>query len=335
MEENQVRQNKATKEWVIYAPSRSKRPKDFKQDKAERKALPAHEKNCPFCRGNSHMLPGIIMQVPGNHSDEWQVRIVPNKFAALVPDGSNNRRQEGIYTVMSSHGRHEVVIEHPDHNQTIATMSRDAVQTVVETYHKRYVDVMRENENMLAIIFRNHGKRAGTSLVHPHSQLIVTAFVPRYIRWREDEAQRYYDEWGRCVFCDILEFELKHKTRIIFENEHMLAFVPYHAEVPFETWVMPKKHQADFGDITDAEKIDLAAAVQEILRRLYEKLNDPDYNYIINTSARYKAGEPQLHWYLQIRPRLTTQAGFEIGSGICINPSMPENDADFLNDGYS
>jgi UDPglucose--hexose-1-phosphate uridylyltransferase len=156
--------------------------------------------------------------------------------------------------------------------------------------------------------------------------------VPRYIRWREEEAQRYFDEWGRCVFCDILNFEMEDRRRVILENDSFIAFIPYAAEVPFEIWIMPKGHRADFGNISGAEKTDLAPALRYCLARLHDKLGDPDYNYVINTSARYRADEPQLHWYLQILPRLTTRAGFEIGSGININPSLPERDADFLID---
>jgi UDPglucose--hexose-1-phosphate uridylyltransferase len=232
---------------------------------------------------------------------------------------------------MQGYGRHEVIIESPLHNQEIAQMFPEEVGVVIETYHRRYVELMKEHKNMMVIILRNHGLRAGTSLVHPHSQVIVTGMVPNYIRWREEEAQRYFDEWGRCVYCDILEFETQDPQRVVLENESFVGFVPYAGEVPFEIWIVPKKHQASFGQISDASKPLLAFALRDILARLYRKLNNPDYNYIINTSPQYKAEEPQLHWYLQIRPRLTTRAGFEIGSGISINPSLPETDADFLN----
>jgi UDPglucose--hexose-1-phosphate uridylyltransferase len=146
---------------------------------------------------------------------------------------------------------------------------------------------------MMILVFRNRGAQAGTSLIHPHSQAIATGMVP--------------------------------------ENPSFLAFVPYAAEVPFEIWILPKQHQASFGQISDESKLDLAVSLRDILGRLHLRLKNPDYNYIIVTSPQYKADEPQLHWYLQIRPRLTTRAGFEIGSGISINPSLPEADADFLN----
>jgi len=328
MSQNQIRQNKATKEWVIYATDRGDRPKDFSK-KEKLKQLPAYDKECPFCAGNESKLTSIIMEIP-DKDGKWQTRVVPNKYPALLPDGDPFREAEDIYVKMNSYGRHDVIIESPYHNRDISQMSSDEIRRVIETYHKRYLDVMKTNKNMVPLIFRNHGERAGTSLLHPHSQLIVTGFVPHHIRWREIEAQRYHDEWGKCVFCEMLNYELKTGVRIVMEENTMVAFVPYAADVPFEVWIMPRQHKADFGKISDEEKTDLVVILQSILSKYYKKLNDPDYNYIINTSARYEAGEPHLHWYFQIRPRLTTRAGFEIGSGISINPSIPEEDAAFL-----
>ncbi|MBU1206286.1 MAG: galactose-1-phosphate uridylyltransferase [Proteobacteria bacterium] len=328
---NEIRQNKATKQWVIYATARGKRPHDFRRQKDESEPLSVFDQGCPFCPGNEGMLPSILIEVPGKKPNLWQARVVPNKFPALTPEGDTSRFTKGIYVGMQGYGKHEVIIETPFHNQQIAQMSPEEVEIIIETYHRRYVDLMKEHKNMMIIIFRNHGLQAGTSLVHPHSQIIVTGMVPNHIRWREEESQRYFDEWGRCVYCDILDFEIRDRKRVVLEDSSFLVFVPYAAEGPFEIWIMPKNHQASFGQISDESKSDLAFGLREILARLHKKLNNPDYNYVINTSPQYKADEPQLHWYLQIRPRLTTQAGFEIGSGISINPSLPETDADFLN----
>ncbi len=328
MSDHEIRQNKASGEWVIFAPARGKRPRDFSQQ-AAKSSLPEHEANCPFCVGNDNMLPGILLQMD-EPNNGWKTRVVPNKFAALSSTADTRRYDVGMYTAMPGYGIHEVIIEHPQHNQDISTMPLDDVKLVIETYHKRYLQIMQEHKNMLPLLFRNHGARAGTSLIHPHSQLIVTGFVPNHIRHREEEAQRYYDQYGRCVFCDMMEFEKSANLRVVFENDSFLAFVPFAADVPFEVWIMPKQHHADFGEVTKEQKQNLADALRTLLERIHNKLNDPDYNYIINTSARYKADEPQLHWYLQIRPRLTTRAGFEIGSGISINPSLPEEDARFL-----
>ena len=205
------------------------------------------------------------------------------------------------------------------------------MEVIVESYHRRYVSLMAEHENMMGILFRNHGPGSGASLIHPHSQLVVTGVVPRHVRQREDAAERYFDRWGRCVFCDILDFEQKEGRRVIAGNDAFLAFVPFAAEVPFEVWIMPRRHRADFGSIDDGEKEAFAAVLRQVLSTLYTRLNDPDYNYVINTAAQYRAREPHLHWFLRIRTRLVTRAGFEIGSGMTINPSLPESDADFLN----
>ncbi len=326
---SEIRQNKITKEWVIYAPARRKRPKEFQRPEQERTEVPLHEKNCPFCPGNEHMLTPVISETK-DRNGRWRARVVPNKFPALTPHGGNLRHHKGIYMAMEGYGHHEVIIETPYHNRQIAQMSFKEVRTLIDVYHRRYRELMDKRKNMMILIFRNYGLRAGTSLIHPHSQIISTGIVPSYIRWREEMALRHFDEWGVCVYCEIIEYEIRDKKRVIYENDSFIAFVPFAAEVPFEILIMPKTHKANFGDISENEKLHLASSLKNILSRLYKKLQDPDYNYIINTSVRYRAGEPQLHWYLQVRPRLTTHAGFEIGSGISINPSIPEEDARFL-----
>ena len=210
-------------------------------------------------------------------------------------------------------------------------MSEEELSLVIETYHQRYCELLSNQRNMMVLIFRNHGKRAGASLIHPHSQIIATGMVPNAIRFRNEEAQRYFDTWHRCVFCDVIRFEKEDGRRIILENQHFLAFIPYAAEVPYEVWIIPKEHQASFHHITPGQKSSLTEAMKDILGRLYEKFNNPDYNFIIHSSVRYKTDEPQIHWYIEIRPRLTTTAGFELGSHIHINTSFPEDNAAFLN----
>lgn len=323
-----MRQNKLTGQWVILAPDRGDRPRQFQQPDAHTKES-AHVADCPFCLGNEHLLPDIIMQESAANGD-WQTRVVPNKYPVLTPDQAQQRQQRGIYVGMPGYGHHEVIIEHPRHNLDLAHMSDSQMALVIETYHKRYTDLMRDNQTMMVILFRNHGRRAGTSIKHPHSQLIVTGIVPRHIRWREEIAQHYYDTWGRALLGDILEHEVQLGTRVVGMNDSFVTLVPYAAEVPFETWIVPQRPQADFGSISDAQKQDLTSALRDLLRCLYDSFGDPDYNFVLHTAARYKADEPHLHWYIQVRPRLVTRAGFEIGSGVPVNPSLPEDDAQAL-----
>lgn len=326
----EIRQNKLTGQWVIYAPDRSHRPSQFDREPATSKQQPSYDNQCPFCPGNETMLPGITLETTDNDSELWRTRVVPNKYPVLSSDQGQERHHHEMYVSMPGFGHHEVIIEHPRHDLDLADMTFEALAPVIETYHRRYTDLMQQNENMMVIIFRNHGQRAGTSLRHPHSQLVATGVVPNHVRWREDRAQYYYDTWGRSLMGDIMATEKRIGERIVDENALFIAFVPYSAEVPYEIWIVPKRQQAEFGSINDAEKKALTQILGDSLRRLCKTVDNPDYNYIIHTAPRYKAGEPHLHWYLQIRPRLITPAGFEIGSGMIVNPSLPETDAKAL-----
>jgi UDPglucose--hexose-1-phosphate uridylyltransferase len=324
-QDGEIRFDPVMDQWVIMAPQRGRRPKDHTAPENGRKAPPPHDPDCPFCPGNEDRLDGVVAETPG--PDGWATRVVANKYPALSPDAPRGRFHEGLYVKTGGYGRHEVVIESPRHDRQPGTMTAAEIEPLVETYHRRYNDLVRMNDKTRVLIFRNHGRRAGTSLVHPHSQIVATEMRPRRVQRHERAARRYYDEKGRCLLCDILEFECRHGRRLLWENEALAAFVPYAADVPYETWIVPRRHQADFGRIDNRVKNALAAALQRTLGGLVRRLDDPDYNYMIHTAGRWQSEAPHLHWYLRIAPRTTTRAGFEIGSGISINPSLPEDDA--------
>ena len=154
----------------------------------------------------------------------------------------------------------------------------------------------------LVVIFRNHGPKAGTSLIHPHSQIVASSVVPFPVRNRLYEGQRYFDMYGRCAYCDMLEYERSEQVRVIMENEHFLAFAPYASSVPYAIWLLPKHHHASFGSIAIDEARDLAQVLQNLLTRLWRLLDDPDYNYVIHTSPDHMAAVPFYHWHLEILP---------------------------------
>ena len=177
---------------------------------------------------------------------------------------------------------------------------------------------------------KNHGESAGTSLEHPHSQITATPVVPSQIRYRMVEATSYFDDMGECLFCYTLRDELKAKERIVLETEHFVTFIPYAALSPFHLWVFPRKHVSCFGDISEAELVDLAYSLKTVLAKLYYGLNNPAYNYTIRSMPTDERQSDYFHWYLAIVPRVTKAAGFELGSGMYINPAMPEDSAKFL-----
>lgn len=323
---SQMRQDPVTKHWVLYAPARSRRPRDYGGRERDRAPLPPHDAACPFCPGNEERLPGIEMESPGENGT-WSTRVVPNKYPALTREGSGIRRSAGLYRVMEGFGCHEVIIETPLHNRQPGRMNVREAEEIVRTYDRRYRALEAIPGIRTVIVFRNHGPAAGTSLLHPHSQIIAAGIVPRHIRQRDDAARGYFDVWGRCLYCDMVEQELSDGRRVVLANERYAAFVPFAAGVPFEIWIVPRRHRACFGGLDDGERADFAAALLGALARLDGACGDPDYNYVIHSSAGCGAGDAHLHWHLQIRPRLVTPAGFEMGSGIRINPSVPEDDA--------
>jgi UDPglucose--hexose-1-phosphate uridylyltransferase len=325
---HEMRQNSVSGEWVIYAPERRIRPHAARDPLPPTLPVPDRDPSCPFCPGNEQLLPAIRMEMHG--ANGWQVRAVPNLYPALSRNGTGAETMVGIYRMMQGYGDHEVIIETPLHNRPISLMSADEVELLIEAYHRRYCEMASSPKIKTVILFRNHGPMAGTSLAHPHSQLMGVGIIPQSVRRREQLAAAHFHEKGRCLFCDMVDFEIRDGRRIHFQNQAFIGIVPFAAEVSCETWILPKIHKPDFQGISDSEKSDLADALRSMLVVMREKLNDPDYNYVIHSNLSPSVAPAALHWHLQIKPILSTPAGFEMGSGIHINPSLPESDASLL-----
>jgi UDPglucose--hexose-1-phosphate uridylyltransferase len=330
---SELRLNRATKEWIIVAEERAKRPHEFHREEYKKK-LPSFDPTCPFCPGNENKTPPEVFALRDKETEPnrpgWRIRVVTNKYPALNPQRKINRITGEFFKRAMGVGKHELIIESTQHNKSLATLSLKQVKEVCEIYWKRYLVLRDDKRFKLIIIFRNHGISAGTSLKHPHSQLIALPLVPASIRHLLEEAMRYYDDHGSCVFCDMIHQELLHKKRIILDNKQFVVFHPFASRAPFETWIVPKKHNACFGDIDQEEIRTMAWVLKEILGKLYVKLEDPDYNLMIRTAPIKDAQEDYYHWYIQILPRLSTPAGFELGSGVFINTSLPEETAKFI-----
>lgn len=324
----EFRQNPITKEWVIIATGRAKRPDQF-LPKEKAKALPAYVPTCPFCPGNERLTPPETFRIPTDGT--WLVRSVPNKFSALDMDGDYKRAVEGLKRAATAIGKHEVLVETPDHSLTTALLPTAQVQRILEAYKQRYLDLVQQDSRIqLVTIFKNHGASAGTSLEHPHSQLIATPIISPQVRFRMEEAMRYFDECGECIFCRLLEDELKEGTRIIAANEHFVTYVPYAELSPFAFMIFPRRHMAAFAEINEAELGTLAHTLRDGMRRIYYGLGNPDFNYSIRTAPCENRYVRYYHWYISVIPRLTKVAGFELGSGFFINVTLPEQNAEFL-----
>lgn len=325
---SELRQNLITRDWVIVAKERAKRPDEFTQQNKHVTHAPAYQARCPFCLGNEDDSEIELLLLGDRH--DWKVRSVLNKYPALSTDKEPDMQVEGTYRSMNGFGIHEVIIEHPFHNVTTALLDVNEVANILRAYRQRYAEIRKDPRIKTITIFKNHGQRAGTSLEHPHSQIAATPIVPSQIRNRIAEAMRFIDDTGECLFCRTLNDELAASIRVIVDSQYFVAFIPYAALSPFHTWIFPRRHTSSFDDINDAEILDLAYNLKTVLAQLYYGLNNPDYNYTIRSIPTDEQFTDYFHWYIAIVPRLSYTAGFELGSGMYINTVTPEDSADFL-----
>jgi UDPglucose--hexose-1-phosphate uridylyltransferase len=327
---SEIRQDPTTKEWVIIATERSKRPHDFvhPQSKPE---LPSFSPSCPFCYGNEKMTPPESLVLRDKDSDRWRIRVFPNHFPTLTPEGNTARRErDGFFLDMDGKGVHEVIVETPQHNAPLALADEGRIVDVLLAYQKRYTTLSEMPFLKLIIIFKNHGPTAGTSLEHPHSQLVATPVVPRHIRIRHEIAVQFYDDTGLSLYSEIVNHELDEGKRMVMDTDKFAVFHPFASHSPFETWIVPKTSQASFHMVSPADLKNLAHVLRTTLLKLYRGLSDPDYNFVIDTPPIGDENKDYYLWHIRIIPRLTEAAGFEIGTGIYINTALPEETAQFM-----
>jgi UDPglucose--hexose-1-phosphate uridylyltransferase len=276
------------------------------------------------------MTPPETYRIPDPANGSWLVRCVPNKFSALSPEGELSWKTEGLRISMNGVGLHDVIVDSPRHDLCIALMPEENVKNLIRTYHSRFTSFHEDPRVEQVIIFKNHGPAAGTSLEHPHSQIVGMPIVPVQIRYRSEEARRFYMDHGSCLLCRTLAEELSDASRVIVDSKNFTAFIPYASLSPFHIWIFPKRHSGCFGDTTPEELDELAVVLKTVLYKLYKGIGNPDFNFSIRTAPPTNSSSRHLHWYVAIIPRLTKTAGFELGTGMRINPSVPEVNAKFL-----
>lgn len=325
---SELRYNLISGEWVIIATERAKRPEDFVKGKEAKKDIPEYRKDCPFCPGNEDQTPEETLRF--GDTKDWRLRAVFNKFGALSPNIKLQRQVSSLHNRLSGYGTAEVIIESRKHNTFIVLMSDEEAADIIKAYKERYLSVEKDKSIEEIIIFKNHGVRAGTSLEHPHSQLIAVPVVPPQIRVRLERAARYFDQTGKCIFCQTLKEELKEKSRLVYETEEFVSFIPYASLTPFHMWIFPRKHMSNFSQISNKQIQDLAICLKKTLGKLYYGLSNPDFNYTIRSTPAHESASKYYHWYISIIPRITQPAGFELGSGMFINTSLPEESSAFL-----
>lgn len=323
----ELRQDLVTGDWVVIATGRAKRPEDFAVNKREIIEEDA-SKLCFFCHPEeTGQEKDVLMykQING----EWSLRVFPNKYPAFTHGRAPKHSEEGPYFLMDGTGYHELVVTR-DHHKQIAQLNPLEVAEIIDAYQERYIELMNKKSVNYIEIFHNHGKEAGASIAHPHSQLMAIPVISPYVQGELDGAERYYKANKKCAYCSMIEWEVEHKKRVVFENDDFLAYCPFSSRTAFEIWVLPKKHKPYFERITDTEKLNLAEAMQIAISKVYRALDDPAYNFYIHTAPCDGKDYPHFHWHIEILPHTANWAGFELSTGIEISTIQPEAAAEYL-----
>jgi UDPglucose--hexose-1-phosphate uridylyltransferase len=320
-----LRQDSTTDQWVILAPERGVRPLPPAR---VRPAVPPHDAACPFCPGNEERTPPEIARHPAPGG--WGVRVVPNRYPAVSTNGGTERWADAPSEERDGLGAHEVVVESPLHDQRIDDMSVDHVAAVVATWRDRSRTLAAAPWAKAVVVFKNFGVRAGTSLEHPHSQIMAVPVIPPEAIHLLDVADRYHGETGRSVYLDLLDRELVAGTRVVAERDGFLAVAPFASRLPYETWILPRSPAASFAALRDDQVPDVADLVREVIGELRVAADDPDYNLVVHTAPVGEEANPAFQWHLRVLPRMVTSAGFELGSGMSINCVAPEDAAGAL-----
>lgn len=337
---SELRHDPVSKRWVIVSTERSRRPGDFTLEKEPI----AEPRFCPFCPGNEDKTPPEISAIrPGGGAANgagWEVRVLPNKYPALAIEGTLDRKGVGLYDRIHGVGAHEVIVESPKHHQHLAEMEPAQIERVLKVCQERLRDLHRDPRFKYVLLFKNHGAVAGATLGHPHMQLIATPVTPRAIAVELESARAHFQLKERCLFCDMIEQEIRDRERIVSADEHYVVIAPYASRFPFELVVLPRAHRHSLMDESAPALAALARTLRETMARLKETLGDPPFNFVFHTAPNtdttvrrrnYWDTLPfDFHWHLEILPRLTRVAGFEWGTGFYINPTAPEEAAAFL-----
>lgn len=337
----EFRQDPTSGRWVIISPQRAERPQEFD---VRRKRL-VHGP-CPFCPGNEHLTPTETFAkyaTGGNGNQEWRVRIVPNKYPAVIPGQSGTPEQRaqtltagpsdaGQLYSLPAWGIHEVIVETPRHIQSLSQFEASEFADFMETLQGRLKSLRKDPHLEYALVFKNVGAAAGASIEHTHSQLIATPLVPGAVATELERSQAFHVAHGQCLFCWLLEQELSEEVRLVAATEQFVAFCPFASRFPLEVWVAPRDHQIHLEGLPAERFMAFGEVLRTVIRRLESTVPDVGYNLVFH-DAPLRGEWNFYHWHVEILPSTGRPAGFEWGGGIHINPVYPEQAAQTLRGG--
>ena len=325
---SELRKDPIVGRWVIIAPERISRPQNLRA--VDEVPPGAYD---PFLEGNEDATTPEIIAYRHHGTNPngpgWRVRVIPNRFPALGVNHPLERRGDGMYDKMTGVGAHEVIVECPHFETNMARLSVENIREILWIYRDRLVDLKRDQRLVHGLIFKNKGARAGATLPHSHSQLIVNPIVPIAVQAELDGSEAYFRYRGRCIYSDMIQQELATDKRVVIDTPDFLVFCPFASRFPFETWIVPKAQSSHYENVTKHAIEELGVVLKQTLMKMEACLDDPPYNFVLHT-APFGPELPHYAWHIEIFPRLSGVAGFEWGSGFYINAVPPEEAAKSL-----
>jgi len=331
---SEFRYDLVSKDWVLIASERGKRPGAFKVKK--RKIIKTPKSKCPFCQIETQKKPTLIfshgkeISLSNGIPKNWTTIVIPNKYPAVSPLKKLKEYSEGkLYKKISATGFHELVITR-SHDKQIPQFNIEQIKELIDVYQSRYLTLKKSDFVRYVSIFHNYGVEAGASVVHPHSQIITTPLIDSDLNKALETSKKYFSKNKKCLYCEMAKLEKKRKKRIVFENKHFLVLCPFASKVAFQMIISPKKHLSHFENITEKEKISLAQAFKVAFSKFHKVLSDPAYNFYLHTAPCDGKKHNYYHWHWTILPKIAIMAGFEIGTRMEISSIEPEKAAQIL-----
>ena len=316
---HEIRWNPLIKQWIIVASHRATRP--WRPDEKEGMF-------CPFCPGAPEL----------KSLEYWDVVVLPNKYPALIPNPSPASKPSfNLYEVLDARGVAEVIVETPEHEGDLHTINLEHLWKVIKIYKQEFERLSKLSYVEYVAIFRNKGREVGVSLSHPHSQIYALPFTPPRIKLEIDSFQEYWKKQRKCMLCDILDYELMERSRLVYENPAFIVLLPYYAMWPYELHVYPKKHVRFISEVCDEDLRFLADSLR-VVTATYNALLDRDAPYIMVLHNHPSKGDYPYHFHVEFyqpyrdKEKLKYAAGIEWGYWVFTYDGVPEERAKELRD---
>jgi UDPglucose--hexose-1-phosphate uridylyltransferase len=324
---SEFRRNPGSGEWVIVVPERSKRPHELVQKNKPRNPTP--KKTCPFenLKESDNWPP--ILSYPDDKN--WEIVLVQNKYPYLSHDEMCAvEKKIGIYDIASGVGSSDLIITR-DHDKNIADLPINKAVRIFEFIQKRFQALSKDKCLIYGLPFFNWGKSAGASVYHPHYQLLTLPIIPPTLSHSFAASERYFKLHRSCLQCSMVRYEKKHRKRVIVENKDCIAIVPFASGTPYQVRIIPKKHLPHVQTTVAPILKGVVEILQKSLKSIKTNLNDPDLNFFIHT-APIKSPKKyhHYHWHIEVIPKITNLAGFELGTGMEVNVVDPEKATELL-----